>query len=144
MKGLIEVWKVSIPDGFPRPFSRRICFCRDYSLQRFQFLTDSLAHLAISDLDQVCRLLLVSIPDGFPRPFSHRRLRCLTCKKALVSIPDGFPRPFSRVSVGATRQPLKVSIPHGFPRPFSLLGVFFIESPLLEFQFLTDSLAHLA
>src|SRR6266568_3568175 len=107
--------RVSIPDGFPRPFSPLFALSQNQPIR-------------------------VSIPDGFPRPFSHRRLRCLTCKKALVSIPDGFPRPFSRVSVGATRQPLKVSIPQGFPRPFSLLGVFFIESPLLEFQFLTDSL----
>src|SRR5579884_3419615 len=136
---------VSIPHGFPRPFSPGEDACNGNSRA-------------------------VSIPHGFPRPFSPVLLPTPPTL-ASVSIPHGFPRPFMLKPDGPPqRLPHPVSIPDGFPRPFSRsrtapragdrrpLFQFLTDSPghlarhhglteqplILRFQFLTDSPGHLA
>ena len=133
---------VSIPNGLPRPFSRKRL------LGTYGFKG-------------------VSIPNGLPRPFSHGNLKVVAVP-VKVSIPNGLPRPFSlepfppinghlflfqsrtgspgHLATAAphtyltdckfqsrtgspghlaisgpqkTGEPMEVSIPNGLPRPFS-------------------------
>src|SRR5579884_3063101 len=160
---------VSIPHGFPRPFSPGEDACNGNSR------AVSIPHGFPRPFSPVLlptppTLASVSIPHGFPRPFS-RGCFVASLTSSIVSIPHGFPRPFSRKPHGLhQRLRHRVSIPHGFPRPFSRsrtapragdrrpLFQFLTDSPghlarhhglteqplILRFQFLTDSPGHLA
>ncbi len=70
-----EAQAVSIPDGLPRPFSRRFQWLNPNTPYEFQSRTGSPGHLAQAEILLKEYIRTVSIPNGLHRPFSHDALQ---------------------------------------------------------------------